>query len=114
MTEHRNGSYPLRGGGGGRKRVIHAERGEGRGNQPTWCTGDLVHMPRVERFPVSPCEACVTWSVLSSAARILAFTSFYLAKSNQVGPPIFPVWRLSVHVFQGKPEGFGLVRQCHL
>ena len=67
----------------------------------------------VSRQPLR-CSVCNVICVSSSAARMIAFASFYLAETNQVGPPIFPVWSLSVHVFQGEPEGFGLVRQCHL
>ena len=60
------------------------------------------------------CSVCKVVWVLSSADRILAFASFYLAETNKVGPPIFPVWSLSVHVCQGEPVGFGRVRRCHL
>lgn len=62
-TEHRNGSYPLRGGGGGRGGVIHAERGEGRRNRPTWHARDIVRMPRVACVPAGRWHAaCVTCS----------------------------------------------------
>ena len=64
-------------------------------------------------FPKALAVQRVIW-VPSSEARILTFASFYLAETKQVGPPIFPVWSLSVHVFQGEPVGFGLVRRCHL
>ena len=76
--------------GGG---VKHAERGEGRGTQPKWRTRDRVRMRRVVHVPVRHCGAVcqVVW-VSNPALRVLDFTSFCLAETNRVGPPIFPVW----------------------
>ena len=83
---------------GAQKRELYiAERGrgggEGRGTQAKWRTRDIVRMRRVMHVPVRHCGAAcqVVW-VSNRALRILDFTSFCLAETNRVGPPIFPVW----------------------
>ena len=62
-TEHRNGSYPLRGGGAEWGRGHSSGDGEKRGNQPKWRTRNIARMPRVACLPVGHWRAaCVTWS----------------------------------------------------
>ena len=78
--------------------VILTKRVEGRGNQRTWRTTDIVHMLRLPTSSVLAVQCVQSGLGVELCASHLSFCFFLFGGDKPDMPLIFPVWSLGVHV----------------